>query len=235
MPPLIMHAVIILCALSIKHKYPANWCARIYLLVSMRQVERENTRWNLLHPGVLWCTCLASMSQSPHMLCWDSPGRERVHREHSPEVDARLIHISMQMRRCKFKSNWSEIERRRPFWQANDAKRSPHVYQMHAERESRRIAAAGGCNFLVPFMGGARCHSGIFHIYSVYHMLLSRATTIAAGDWRVFIFFFCNSICSLLKMTIPVMAIFFNNVVDKLQWELESMKPILKITWQKIK
>lgn len=87
MPPLIMHAVIILCALSIKHKYPANRCAGIYLLVSMRQVERENTRWNLLHPGVLWCTCLASMSRRctiAHMLLRQSRPAGRVHRGRRP-------------------------------------------------------------------------------------------------------------------------------------------------------
>jgi hypothetical protein len=203
MPPLIMHAVIILCALSIKHKYPANRCARIYLLVSMRQVVRENTRWNLLHPGVLWCTCLASMSQpaaSPHVV--ETVPAERVHHP-SPEVDARLIHISMQMRRCKFKliGNWAASallagKRRRTLSESgicvSDARR--------AAVDGLLLLLLADAISLFHLWVVRAASTGIFHIYSVYHMLLSRATTNGAGDWRVFIIFFCNSICLLLKM-----------------------------------
>jgi hypothetical protein len=184
-----MHAVIILCALSIKHKYPANRCARIYLLVSMRQVVRENTRWNLLHPGVLWCTCLASMSQpaaSPHVV--ETVPAERVHHP-PPEVDARLIHISMQMRRCKFKliGNWAASallagKRRKTLSESDMCIRCT---------QSERAAAADGLLLLLLADAISLFHlwvvraasTGIFHIYSVYHMLLSRATT--KWHWRL--------------------------------------------------
>jgi hypothetical protein len=169
MPPLIMHAVIILCALSIKHKYPANRCARIYLLVSMRQVVRENTRWNLLHPGVLWCTCLASMSQparaSPHVV--ETVPAERVHRGRRPTNSYFYANAPLQIQIDRKLSGVGPFGRQT----TQNVLRERHVYQMHADRESsRRIAAAaaGGCNFLVPFMGGARRFQwNISHLFCV--------------------------------------------------------------------
>lgn len=161
MPPLIMHAVIILCALSIKHKYPANRCAGIYLLVSMRQVERENTRWNLLHPGVLWCTCLASMSRRctiAHMLLRQSrpAGRARGRRPTNSYFYANAP-LQIQIDR-----KLSDVG---PF--GRQTTQNALCMCIRCTQSSRRIA---GCCWRMQFPCSiygwcAHFHPGIFHIY----------------------------------------------------------------------
>lgn len=126
------------------------------------------------------------LHHSPHVVETVSAGWARA-----PGSTPRLIHISMQMRRCKFKliGNWATSAllagKRRKTLSAcvSDARRAADGLLAGCWRMQFPCSIYGWC---------AHFHPGIFHIYcalcTVYHKLLSRPT--GAGDWRVFIFFF---------------------------------------------